>query len=65
MLLGVRSLNTNPKFRAADTNASSSGDWAWYSSLPVKEGKTEVQESNLKQAFIRKKIPRKKHDPLV
>ena len=26
MLLGVRSLKTNPKFLAADTNASSSGD---------------------------------------
>ena len=26
MLLGVRSLKTKPKFLAADTNASSSGD---------------------------------------
>jgi hypothetical protein len=40
MLLGLRSLNTKPKFRAADTNAASSGDCAWYSSLPV--GKTNV-----------------------
>lgn len=37
ILLGLRSLNTKPKFRAADTSAASSGDCAWYSSLP--EGK--------------------------
>jgi hypothetical protein len=35
ILLGLRSLNTKPKFRAADTSAASSGDCAWYSSLPV------------------------------
>ena len=34
---GVRALKTNPKFRAAETSAPSSGDWAWYSSLPIKE----------------------------
>lgn len=28
-------LNTKPKLRAAPTKAASSGDWAWYSSLPV------------------------------
>jgi hypothetical protein len=34
MLLGLRSLKTKPKFRAADTSAASSGDCAWYSNLP-------------------------------
>jgi hypothetical protein len=37
MLLGVRSVKTNPKFLAADTSAFSSGDCAWYSSFPVRE----------------------------
>jgi hypothetical protein len=32
--LGVLSLKTKPKFLAAETNAASSGDWAWYLSLP-------------------------------
>lgn len=30
---GVRCLNTKPKLRAAETNADSSGLWAWYSNL--------------------------------
>jgi hypothetical protein len=34
ILLGLRSLNTKPKFRAAETKAASSGDCAWYSSFP-------------------------------
>ena len=34
ILLGLRSLNTKPKFRAADTKAASSGDCAWYSNFP-------------------------------
>ena len=34
MLLGLRSLNTKPKFRAVDTRAASSGDCAWYSNFP-------------------------------
>jgi hypothetical protein len=38
MLLGVRLVNTKPKLRAADTSAFSSGDCAWYSSLPANEG---------------------------
>lgn len=33
ILLGLRSLNTIPKFLAADTRAASSGDWAWYTNL--------------------------------
>lgn len=35
MLLGLRSLKTKPKFLAAETRAASSGDCAWYSSLPA------------------------------
>jgi len=35
ILLGLRSVNTNPKFLAAETRAFSSGDWAWYSSFPA------------------------------
>lgn len=31
---GVRDRNTNPKFRAADVSAASSGDCAWYSRVP-------------------------------
>ena len=34
IVLEVRSVKTNPKFRAADTRAFSSGDWAWYSRDP-------------------------------
>ncbi len=30
----LRTVNTKPKFLAADTNAASSGDWALYLSLP-------------------------------
>lgn len=37
MLLGLRSLKTKPKFLAAETRAASSGDCAWYSSLPAGE----------------------------
>ena len=36
---GVRARKTKPKLRAAETSAPSSGDWAWYSSLPISTSK--------------------------
>lgn len=54
ILFGVRERKTKPKLRAAETNAASSGDCAWYSNFPetvCPKGKVKLKKAHKIQIY--------------